>query len=236
MMNVIEEVREQLFQLAEEDYKKFNQKLLPGIDRVLGVRVPDLKRLAKTLAKNDAISYLDAAAEKLTTDAFHEELQLQGLVIGYAKIDPEERVRYLDEFVPKIQSWAVCDTCVMNMKFMEKDRSFWYSYIRKYEGSREEYELRFLVVSLLAHFITEDYIDDILVLFDRIRHDGYYVKMAIAWAVSVCYVKFPEKTRAFLEENSMDDFTQNKSIQKIRESYRVSKEEKDALRSLKRTG
>lgn len=235
-MNMIEEVREQLYQLADDDYKKFNQKMLPGIDRVIGVRVPDLKRLAKTLAKNDAISYLDAAAEKLTTDALHEELQLQGLVIGYAKMDPEERVRYLDEFVPKIQSWAVCDTCVMNMKFMEKDRSFWYSYIREYEESREEYELRFLIVSLLAHFITEDYIDDILALFDRIRHDGYYVKMAVAWAVSVCYVKFPETTRAFLQENSMDDFTQNKSIQKIRESYRVSKEEKDALRSLKRTG
>ena len=82
--------------------------------------------------------------------------------------------------------------------------------------------------------MTAEHIDSALALFDSIRHDGYYVKMAVAWAVSVCYVKFPEKTRAFLENNSMDDFKQNKSVQKIRESYRVSKEEKDALKELKR--
>lgn len=233
-MDIIEEIRDQLYHLSEEDYKEFNRKLLPGVDRVLGIRVPAVKQLAKSIAKKDAFSYLDAAAEKLTVDSFHEELQLQGLVLGYAKMDKEERVRYLDEFVPKIQNWAVCDTCVMNMKFMEKDREFWHTYIWKYADSSEEFELRFLVVSLLAHFMTAEYIDSALALFDSIRHDGYYVKMAVAWAVSVCYVKFPEKTRAFLENNSMDDFTQNKSIQKIRESYRVSKEEKDALKELKR--
>ena len=231
---MIEEIREQLYQLAEDDYKEFNQRLLPGVERVLGIRLPALKKLAKSIAKKDAATYLDEAAQKISTDSIHEEIMLQGLVLGYAKMKDEERVRYLDEFVPKIQNWAVCDSCIMNMKFMEKTPDFWYDFIWKYAESQKEYELRFLVVSLLAHFITEDHIDEILALFGKLHHDGYYVKLAVAWAVSFCYVKFPQKTKAFLEKNEMDDFTQNKSIQKIRESYRVSAEDKEALKALKR--
>ena len=232
---MIEDIREQLYQLAEDDYKKFNQKLLPGVERVLGIRIPVLKQLAKSIAKNDAVTYLNEAEEKTHSNSIHEEIMLQGLVLGYAKMKDEERVRYLDEFIPKIQNWAVCDSCVMNMKFMGKNPKFWYVYIWKYSDSQKEYELRFLIVSILAHFVTEDHIDEILTLFGKLHHDGYYVKMAVAWAVSVCYVKYPKKTRTFLEDNQMDDFTHNKSIQKIRESYRVTAEEKETLKTLKRT-
>ena len=122
---MIEEIREQLYQLAEDDYKKFNQKLLPGVERVLGIRIPVLKQLAKSIAKNDAVTYLNEAEEKTHSNSIHEEIMLQGLVLGYAKMKDEERVRYLDEFIPKIQNWAVCDSCVMNMKFMGKNPKFW---------------------------------------------------------------------------------------------------------------
>ena len=101
-------------------------------------------------------------------------------------------------------------------------------------SSTQEYEIRFAVVCLLDFFIQEDFIDRILSFFSSIHHDGYYVKMAIAWAVSVCYVKFPEKTESFLLQNTLDDFTHNKAIQKIRESFRVSKEKKEKLKQWKR--
>ena len=86
----------------------------------------------------------------------------------------------------------------------------------------------------MDYFITEEWIETVLRIYDGISHEGYYVKMAVAWAVSMCYVKFPERTRLFLEDNHLDTFTQNKAIQKIRESYRVSREEKEDLKKLKR--
>lgn len=95
-------------------------------------------------------------------------------------------------------------------------------------------EIRFAVVAFLDHFITEEYIEKILTILGNIKHDGYYVKMAVAWAVSVCYVKFPELTWELLAGDRLDDFTHQKSIQKIRESYRVTKEEKERLAALRR--
>lgn len=229
-----EEIREQLRDLAEEDYKEFNRKLIPGVAQVMGVRLPAMRRLAREAAKEDFRSYLEEAREKVGPESFHEEIMMQGLILGYAKMDREERSGYLDEFVPKIGNWAVCDSCVTGYKFMEKEPEYWFNYLRRFQDSREDFELRFMIVSMMSHFVDEDHIDEILEYCEKIRHDGYYTKMGVAWAVQVCYVKFPEKTRKFLELDMMDDFTHNKSIQKIRESYRVSREEKEELNRLKR--
>lgn len=230
----IAEIKKKLEDLAEEDYKAFNQKLLPGVEHILGVRLPVLRTVAREIVKSDFRAYLDAAETGIGESSYHEETTLQGLVLGYAKMDKEERTSYLDAFVPKISNWAVCDTCTMNMKFMQKDKDYWYSYIMKYKNSGEEFELRFLLVALLAHFIDEGHIDDILHICNTVSHDGYYVKMAAAWLVSICYIKFPDQAGEFLKDNQMDNFTHNKSIQKIRESYRVSKEDKERLNQLKR--
>ena len=97
-------------------------------------------------------------------------------------------------------------------------------FIQSYLCSTQEYEIRFAVVCLLDFFINETYIEQVLDLLLQVHHEGYYVKMAVAWAISVCYVKFPKKQKVVFEENLLDDFTHNKSIQKIRESYRVPKE------------
>lgn len=232
--NIVQEVKLKLQSLSEEEYKAFNQNLLPGVEYILGVRVPALRKIAKEVAKNDCRTYLNEAGTEIMSASLHEEVVVWGLVLGYAKMDREERAAYLDQFVPNISNWAICDNCTMNMKFMQKDPDYWYRYIMKYKNSTEEFELRFLLVALLAHFIDKEHIDAILDTCNEIRHDGYYVKMAAAWLVSICYIKFPERTGAFLKSDTMDDFTHNKSIQKIRESYRVSQEEKDGLNQLKR--
>lgn len=230
----VENIREKLYELAETDYKEFNKKLLPGVENIIGIRLPAMRSLAKETAKGDFRSYLDEAREKITLDSMHEEIMMQGLVIGYAKMDRGERKARLDEFVPKIQNWAVCDSCVTGYKFMEKEPEYWFDYLRGYQNSKEEFELRFMIVSMMAHFVDEEHIDEILKICENTRHEGYYTKMGAAWALQVCYVKFPEKTRALLKHNEMDYFTHNKAIQKIRESYRVSKEEKEELNRLKR--
>ncbi|OUP85514.1 DNA alkylation repair protein [Lachnoclostridium sp. An169] len=234
MRRITEEIREHLYGLAEEDYKSFNRNIVPGEERILGVRLPALRKLARETAKRFGTAYLDDAEKSLNAESLHEEITLYGLVISCLKMDREQRSIRLDRFVPLIRNWAICDTCVTSCKFMPEDPDYWFAYLEKYRDSDKEYDLRFMIVAMMSHFIDEEHIDRILDYCNRIRHDGYYVKMGVAWAVSVCYVKFPEKTGIFLENDRMDDFTHNKSIQKIRESYRVSREEKDALNLLKR--
>lgn len=231
---MIEEITAKLYDLTEEDFRVFNSKLLPGVTRILGVRLPAMRKLAKKTAKGDFRSYLEEAHEKITADSIHEEIMMLGLVIGYAKMERDEYRKYLDEFVPKISNWSVCDSCVNGFKFMRNDPEYWFDYLKIYRDSKEEFELRFMIVAMMNHFVDEDHIDEILSICNEIHHDGYYVKMAVAWTLQVCYVKFPEKTSRLLENNGMDDFTHNKAIQKIRESYQVSREEKEELGRLKR--
>ena len=230
-------VRESLIESVDEKYREFNSSLVPGesTSKMLGVRMPRIREIAKKVVKENGQEYLEAVklAEQ-SGNVYHEELLLHGIIIGHLKCEKEERKKLLDEFVPVINNWAVCDCSCMTYKFMKKDAGEWYDYLMKYMVSNREYEIRFAVVCLLDHFVKENFIDRILKELDAIRHEGYYVKMAVAWAVSVCFVKFPEKTKEFLHDDHMDDFTHNKSIQKIRESFRVSKEDKEWVKTLKR--
>lgn len=235
-MQIIEEIRSELRAVTDEKYCSFNKSLVPGDTApMLGVRLPKLREIARKIAKENGVAYIEAIQDvEKCGQAYHEELLLHGMIIGYLKCGTKERKKLLDDFVPVIDSWAVCDSSCTTYKFMKKDTWEWYSYLMKYVQSRREYEIRFAVVCFLAHFITDEYIDRLLELYGQIDHEGYYVKMAVAWAVSVCYVKYPEKTWKILEGNTLDDITHKKSLQKIRESYRVSKEDKERLKSLAR--
>lgn len=228
---MIEKIREELNQAADPEYKKFHESLVPGLTTMLGVRMPALRKIAKKIAKDDFTEFLRSA-----DDSCYEELMLEGIVIGYAKMSKEEQAQALEIFVPKINNWAICDCCCITYKFMKEDPSYWFSFLAKYLASSREYELRFAIVSILNFFVTDEYLEAILDIFNRIKNDAYYVRMAVAWAVSVCYVSYPERTLTFLQKDTMDAFTHNKSIQKIRESNQVSKEEKDRLLSWKREG
>lgn len=225
-----ENIRSCLLEMAEEGYLKFNSSLIPGETRVmLGVRLPRLRELAKEIAKGDWKQFLDEGQ-----DEYYEEVMLQGLVIGYAKASPDEILEYIARFVPKITNWAVCDSFCTSLKLAKKQPEHVWDFIQPYLKSDREFEIRFAVIMMLAHYINDAYIDRVLTDLDRIRHEGYYVKMGVAWAVSVCYVKYPKKTMDYLKICSLDDFTFNKSLQKILESYRVDPESKAVIRSMKR--
>ncbi len=226
---MIEAIREELRQSADAKYKNFQESLVPGLTTMMGVRMPKLREMAKKIAKEDITEFLEKA-----DDTCYEELMLKGIVIGYAKMDREKQAQALKDFVPKINNWAICDCSCVTYKFMRKDTSYWFAFLERFLDSKHEFEIRFALVSMLNHFVTEEYIDRLLDRLNHINSDAYYVQMAAAWAVSVCYIKFPEKTTLFLQTDTMDTFTHNKSIQKIRESYRVSKEEKDKLLKWKR--
>lgn len=227
-MGVNQLLREKLIEHSEEKYRQFHMSLVPGLDNMLGVRMPKVRELAKWAAKQDWQSEWN----ELVGDCY-EELMIKGLLIGYGKLEREERTEYLRRYVPLINSWGICDCCCSTWKFMKDEPEYWFSFLQTYLQSESEFEVRFAVVSMLDHFINEKYLERLFQSFDEIRHEGYYVKMAIAWAVSICYIKFPKQTWEYLEKKTLDDFTHNKAIQKIRESYRVSKEEKAQLLALK---
>ncbi len=222
-------VRKRIYERAEEEYRKFQSGLIPGEHRIMGVRMPCLRKLAKEIARDDWREYLDNALEE-----YYEEVMLQGLVIGYAKASPVLILEYVSRFIPKINNWAICDSFCTGLKLARKQPEMVWAFIQPYLRSSGEYEVRFAVVMMLTYYMTDDYIDQVLSLLDQVCHEGYYVKMGVAWAISVCFVEYPAKTMAFLKSCNLDDFTFNKSLQKILESYRVDPISKATLREMKR--
>ncbi len=226
-------IKKKLLELAEVKYQKFAAALLPKIDNILGVRLPLLRKLAGEIAGGDWRGYL-ATADCKTDNTSFEEIMLQGLVLGYVKADIEETLGYVAEFIPKIDSWSTCDSFCAGLKFTKINKVRVWDFLQPYFASKGEYELRFGIVMLLNYYIENQYIDRVLLLLDNIKHKGYYVKMAVAWAVSVCYIKLPERTMKYLQSNALDGFTYNKALQKIIESNRVDLETKELIRGMKR--
>lgn len=221
-------IRKQLEELSEEKYRIFTSALTPGKDNILGVRLPLLRKMAAKLAKDDFRTNLLQIA-----DASMEEVMLQGMVIGSCKTDIEEILELTAGFIPKIDCWSVCDSFCGGLKITNTHKERVWDFIQPYLLSNKEYDIRFGVVMLL-YYLSPEYAPLAFAHFDRIKHDGYYVKMAVAWVLSMYYVNMPELTLKYLEKNHMDDFTYNKALQKIIESRQVDEDTRIKMRSMKR--
>ncbi len=223
------DIRTQLLSLAEPEYQKFAASLIPNISNVMGVRLPTIRKIAKQIAVADWRTYLDTAQ-----DDYFEEVMLQAMVIGHVQADLDEMLKRIAAFVPKMDNWSVCDSFCAGLKYTKVHMDAMWNFIQPYIKSDQEYEIRFGVVMLLNFYLEPHYIHQVLPLLDQIKHEAYYVKMAVAWAISIAYVKQPEVTMPYLQNNTLDDFTYNKALQKITESYRVTPEDKQVIRSMKR--
>ena len=225
-----EEIINELKCIADEEYRIFHSGLCPGTENILGVRVPNLRKFAKKLAKQEGFEVLSTLK-----DEFYEEVMLQGLLIGILDMNLENRLKYLEEFIPKIDNWAVCDITCAGLKFTNKNKEKVWEFLKPYINSSKEFEIRFGIIMLLDYFITDEYVDSVISILNNTLCNTYYVRMAVAWTISVIYVKYKEKTIEFLKgNNNLDDETYNKALQKIIESNRVPKSEKNAIRKLKR--
>ena len=222
-------IRQDLFAMQDLKYKEFHGSLCPDMDNIIGVRIPKLREYAKELYKSNNLE--DIKIE----DKYYEELVIQGMLVGFQTKAPiEEVIKQVKEFVPKINSWAVCDTFCAGLKITKKYQTEMFKVIKEYLKSKQEYEVRFAIVMLLDYYINDQYIDQVLQILNNVKLDKYYVQMANAWAVSICLIKYYNKTLEFLKTTKIDDFTYNKGIQKTIESYRITNEQKDYLRTLKR--
>ncbi|MBS6603797.1 MAG: DNA alkylation repair protein [Brachyspira sp.] len=229
-MSIIKEVRNQILQEADEKYQTFSSALLPGVNNVVGVRLPVLRKISREIYKSDWQTYL-----KNNDCRFMEETMLKGMVIGLIKDEPEKILNYIENFVPEINNWSVCDSFCCGLKFIKKNKELVWNFVQKYLNSEKEFEIRFGVVVLLNYFIEENYIDRVLEKLEKVKTTDYYAQMAAAWAISICYIKFEAKTLDFLKKPSIDKAVFNKSIQKIIESNRISKETKIMLKAIKNT-
>lgn len=229
-MTITENIREELKSLADNKYREFHASLLPGADNILGVRIPQLRLIAKKIAKeNDWHTFVEA-----TDIQYYEETMLQGMVIGMAKNELDEQIKYIAQFIPSINNWAVCDIFCGELKTaVRKGKERIWQFIQPYLKSDKEFEIRFGIV-MLFHYIDEEHIDALLEYADSFEHEAYYARMAMAWMISICFVKFPEKTMEYLKQSKLDNWTYNKALQKTVESLRIDKETKDILRSMKR--
>lgn len=228
-MNIVEDVRKRIKLEAEEKYQKFSSSLLPGVKNVAGVRLPILRKIAREIHKSDWQTFLENKSFE-----FMEEKMLKGMVIGLLKEPSNIIFSYIEKFIPNIDNWAICDSFCCGLKFINKHKCETWHFIQKYLNSTKEYEIRFGAVIILNFFVEEDYIDQALKILCKIKTNDYYAQMAIAWALSICYIKFEEKTLNYLLNSNMDKFIFNKTIQKIIESNRISKETKSNLKLLKK--
>lgn len=211
------------------EYKKFHSGLGIESDYLIGIRVPELKKIALNISKTDYNSFI-----KYNTHKTYEEIIIHGLLIGYLKEDFYIILDLFKDYINYIDNWALCDNPVANLHIWRKNQDNGYFFVIECLNSSNSWINRVGFVILLDYYINNLYIDKILDICDKFVTEEYYVKMAIAWLISICYIKYPSKTYKFLENNKMSSWIQNKSIQKIRESLRVSKEDKDNLLKLKK--
>lgn len=224
-------LRQELEALAEEDYRAFSQKLVFTPRPILGVRLPWLKALAGEIAPGEYRRYLAGAG-----DGSHEEILLQAFVIGACRCGAAERLALIAAFVPKIDNWAVCDSFCNCLKGAAKDREGLWAFLQDYLTAPEEMHRRFALVLLLEYYLDEAYLPRVFACYEAVEAQEYYVRMAIAWGLSLCFIKFPSPTLAYLGQCSLDDFTYNKALQKICESRRVDEATKARIKAMKRRG
>lgn len=223
------QLHQQLCAMAEPAFAAFAQKLMPGVDGVLGVRLPRLRKMAREIAKGDWRTFLAQAQQES-----YEEIMLQGMVIGYAAIPDGEVFDVVRRFVPKINNWSVCDSFCITWKYAKTHPEEVFAFVQPFLRARDAYAVRFAVVMLLDYYAHPDWLSRVFAALDTVTHPDYYVRMALAWAISMCCVADAEQTLAYLQRDTWDDFTHHKAIQKIVESRQICQADKQRARALRR--
>ncbi|MBR1654391.1 MAG: DNA alkylation repair protein [Clostridia bacterium] len=213
----------------DEKYKEFHSSLvLNSKYEMIGIRVPTMRKIAKKISKTNIEEFLKYAQNK-----YYEEIMIQGLLISHIK-DEALFYKHFKDYISKIDNWALCDTFCSSIKIVEKFEDKYFKEAVKMSLNKKEFIARIGLVIILDHFINEKNLDTIFDTLNKIESDKFYINMSEAWLICEMYTKFPKETKTFIKSNNLNKFTHNKAISKIHDSYRVSKEEKEYLNSLRR--
>ena len=216
-----------LFKQKDDKYATFSKKTVNTGYEVVGIRMPILQKEAKNLVKEYA-EFLDVCEPNT-----YEEVLLYGLVVANIK-EYNAYIKYLNKYIPLVDSWGLVDSFVAKSKLIKKNKDENFKYILKLTKSKKEFESRIGYIMLLDYYIDDEYYKKIFEIINKNKNVAYYNEMAIAWLISELLVKYYDKTVEFLNNCNLDKFTFNKSIQKACESYRITKEQKEYLRRMKR--
>jgi len=224
-------ITDRLLALADLPYRDFNAALIPSVDkeRIIGVRTPALRSLAKQIAKEEP----EAAKQFLKTlpHYYYEENNLHAFIIEQNK-DFEEVIQLIEAFLPYIDNWATCDT--FSPKILLKYPNETLEYIKKWLQSSETYTVRYAIGLLLSNYLDIHFNPIHLQWVTAIQSDEYYINMMIAWYLTTALAKQYEATLPYLTSKTLKPFIQNKTIQKARESRRIAPEIKDYLKTLRK--
>ncbi len=193
-----------------------------------GISIPELREFARKIAK----SYYSDFIQNKDFSTFELKL-LYAFVLGYAKDDINDLIRYFEDFIPQVNDWAINDSLCQSFKIARKYPEIFWNFIMKYKNSKKEFESRVVSVCLLSHYLNDKYIDKVIKVLDKLNTDDYYSQMGVAWAFATIMGKYPQKCLDYLQSTDchLDKTTYNKSLQKIRESLKIS----DDIKKLTKT-
>ena len=215
--------------LSEPKYRDFHKNLTTTKYEILGIRVPMLRHLAKEKLKTDYLEFLKYCGNK-----YYEEVFIEGQIITGIK-DENIFLEYFYKYLDKIDNWAICDSFCNSLKRFKKNPDKYFPICKELALQDDKvFVSRVGLICILNHFIDKSYLKEIFNILDTIKSDEYYLNMAESWLVCELYTKYPQETTKYLKKNKLNKFTQNKAISKIHDSYRVTKEEKEYLNTLKK--
>ena len=229
MADINERIRERLFELQDLKYRDFNSSLIPTVDKetVIGVRTPQLRKLAKELSKDpDIENFLRTLPHK-----YFEENNLHGLIIEAMKYY-DRCVAEMKLFLPYIDNWATCDS--LNPKCFKRNLPLLIEDTKRWIASRHTYVCRFGIGMLMRYFLEEEtFKSEYLDLVASVKSEEYYIMMMQAWYFATALAKQYDSTLSILQDKRLNDWTHNKTIQKAKESLRISPLQKRELARLK---
>lgn len=221
-------IQQQLFELQDLKYRDFHAKLVPGMDvnDIIGVRTPELRKLAKQLAKDERVGDFLA----VLPHRYLDEMNLHGFIISELK-DYNECLEEIERFLPYVNNWATCDLLSPKAFKQKKNRVRLIEDVKCWMASDEPFIIRFGIEMLMSFYLDEDFKPEYLKWVSDIRHEHYYVKMMVAWYFATALAKQWESTLPYIVESTLEKWTHNKAIQKAVDSYRITPEQKELLKS-----
>lgn len=209
-------------------YREFHYKLLKDNSiSFIGVRTPILKNIAKQISKTNYIEFI-----KLNTLKTYEEKTTYGLLLGYLKIDFNDLLNLIDNYLINIDNWATCDLTCANLKIFKENKELGFNYLNNKINSNNVWIQRFVIVMFLDYFLCDEYIDEVLKIIGSINTNEYYVEMAIAWLLATAYINYQDKVLSLLKSGKISKNVINLTIKKANESYRVTQEQKKLIKNL----
>lgn len=220
-MNIVDRMLEN----ADLKYKKYNENLIGKNSPIIGIRIPEIRKIAKGILKDNK----DSIFFNEYKGVYFEEKMLKGFIVSSSE---EYFFKYVDNYLNELDSWCLVDTFCNSCKFINKNKSKHWEFVKSLIKSNKEFIVRCGYVFILYYYLNDEYIDEIIELL-HLNFEDYYINMAISWCVCEAYINYPEKIEVLFSKKELSLFVHNKSIDKINDSLRVSISDKVRLRELK---